>query len=96
MGTAVVDVTRCLRRPTAGVDPAARGAVARSGDRWPAASGGEDCRLCLHDCPLGETALGLDERGQVEVRSGCVGCGVCERVCPTEPASIVVRPSAVR
>lgn len=54
---------------------------------------GEDCMLCVTDCPLGDGAIGLDERGNIEVRGGCTGCGVCERVCPTEPASIRVLPT---
>lgn len=52
----------------------------------------EDCRLCVTSCPVGESALGLTEQGHVDVRSGCIGCGVCERACPTEPASIWVEP----
>jgi ferredoxin-type protein NapG len=28
------------------------------------------------------------------VGDGCVGCGVCEMICPEEPACIVVDPSA--
>ncbi|MCE9591615.1 MAG: 4Fe-4S binding protein [Planctomycetes bacterium] len=53
---------------------------------------GEDCRVCINDCPVGQTALGLDGYGRVQVRPGCIGCGVCERSCPTEPASIWVVP----
>ena len=52
----------------------------------------EDCRTCLTACPLGEKAIGLDPAGAVEVRAGCIGCGLCERACPTEPASIWVKP----
>ena len=52
----------------------------------------EDCRLCVTSCPVGESALSLTSQGIVEVREGCVGCGVCERSCPTEPASIWVEP----
>jgi len=52
----------------------------------------EDCRLCITPCPIGETAIGLDAQGLVEVRAGCTGCGVCERACPTEPASVWVVP----
>lgn len=54
---------------------------------------GEDCRLCITQCPMGDTALTLDEHGGVAVKSGCVGCGVCERACPTEPAAITITPS---
>ena len=52
----------------------------------------EDCRLCITPCPIGENAIGLDAQGLVEIRAGCTGCGVCERACPTEPASVWVVP----
>jgi len=52
----------------------------------------EPCTLCIDPCPEGERAIGLDGDGLVEVRDGCTGCGVCERACPTEPASIIVEP----
>ena len=76
MGFAAVDQQRCLRRP----------AISGSEQQ------GEDCRVCLDDCHIGPSALGLDHNGLVEVRDGCVGCGVCEQHCPTEPASIWVVP----
>jgi ferredoxin-type protein NapG len=53
---------------------------------------GEPCRECVDRCPLGASAIGLDARGRVEVRGGCVGCGVCEFYCPTSPRSITVVP----
>lgn len=53
-------------------------------------SGSEDCRLCVSSCPLGADAIGLDGQGQIEVRDGCIGCGVCEWACPTKPPSIWV------
>ncbi len=56
---------------------------------------GEHCRLCITQCPIGEAAIALDSAtDRVAVRPGCIGCGVCERACPTEPASIVVEPAA--
>jgi ferredoxin-type protein NapG len=78
MGLAVLEPGRCLRGP---------------GGYLPGGSGGEDCRICVDQCPLGESALGIDAAGRVDVRPGCVGCGVCERACPTEPASIIVQPA---
>ncbi len=77
MGRAVTDHGRCLRGASGG-DPDA---------------GNEDCRLCITRCPLGEAAIGLDGRGLVEVRDGCIGCGVCEHACPTEPQSIWIVPA---
>jgi ferredoxin-type protein NapG len=62
--------------------------------------GRELCDLCVKECPIGDTALTLepvrDEDGVVRmtptVHEGCVGCGVCEMICPEEPACIVVDP----
>jgi ferredoxin-type protein NapG len=52
---------------------------------------GEDCRICVDQCPIGSAALVI-EAGKVKViEDGCTGCGVCEERCPTSPKSIVVR-----
>lgn len=80
MGYATTDQSRCLRG----------GGYAIYDD--PTSITGEDCRLCVTQCPLGEAAIGIDNHGSVEVRHGCTGCGVCEQVCPTEPASIWIEP----
>ena len=58
------------------------------------------CDLCVRECPIGETALRLeplgddpgDPRRTPTVGDGCVGCGVCEMICPAEPTCIVVDP----
>ncbi len=50
----------------------------------------QECRLCVNQCPIGETALDFDTQGRIEVRDACIGCGVCEWVCPTYPAAIVI------
>ncbi len=58
----------------------------------------EVCDLCVIECPIGDEAIRLvpfdDGSGQhrmtPKVRHGCVGCGVCEMICPAEPAAIVV------
>lgn len=56
-------------------------------------SSGINCRDCIESCPIGENAIRLDSEKRVEVRSaGCVGCGVCQYYCPTNPKSIVVQP----
>jgi ferredoxin-type protein NapG len=53
---------------------------------------GTPCRVCVDACPIGETALALDEGGHpVLKREGCVGCGVCVRDCITSPSSFELR-----
>ena len=54
---------------------------------------GDDCRVCLDNCPLGDKALILNDAGAVVVLTdGCIGCGVCEWTCPTSPEAIAVQP----
>ncbi len=55
---------------------------------------GEDCRLCLEACPMGEKAIVVSANsGRVLVKpGGCVGCGMCEQACPTHPTSISIQP----
>ena len=55
---------------------------------------GQDCRICVSHCPVGDEALGVAGGGRIEVRQGCIGCGVCEWACPTQPPSIVVHSSS--
>ncbi len=56
----------------------------------------EICDLCAIYCPLEEVAIVMKDLGNgrmiPEVKDGCVGCGVCEMVCPTEPKAIYVEP----
>ena len=88
MGVAQVDVQRCLRTA-----PSDRGQVATAGGPK---AGGEDCLVCVTQCPLGEKAIGVDQNGLIDVRSGCIGCGICEWACPTAPPSIYVEPTEGR
>ncbi len=57
---------------------------------------GENCTICVDQCPVGEVAIQL-EAGKIKVNDdGCTGCGVCQNRCPTSPKSIKVsaRPDA--
>lgn len=50
---------------------------------------GSPCGVCARSCPIGERALGLDERGHPILRpEGCVGCGTCVTACVTIPSSL--------
>jgi len=50
------------------------------------------CDACFKQCPMpGAIRIAEDARVFVEA-DHCVGCGLCEHVCPTEPASIKVVP----
>lgn len=53
------------------------------------------CDLCVRTCPIKE-AISLEPLANgfktPVVHEPCVGCGVCEMVCPTEPAAIVIDP----
>lgn len=79
LGVAKIDHARCLRTPA---ETVSRGGTMRA----------EDCTVCVSQCPVGETALMINEEGELRVRDACTGCGVCERACPTEPASIWIIP----
>ena len=74
-------------------------------DRWkpiPVADKAYDldlCDLCVRECPIaGAIALvpisddPADRRRTPKVAPSCVGCGLCEMMCPTEPAAIVIVP----
>ena len=54
---------------------------------------GEDCEICVEKCPIGSSAIHIDDDGRVRVlETGCVGCGVCQQHCPTSPKAIIVDP----
>jgi len=57
-------------------------------------SHGEDCEICVEKCPIGLTAIRIEEAGnRIEViEGGCTGCGVCQQHCPTLPKAIVIDP----
>lgn len=59
----------------------------------------ELCDLCVQACPIKnaitlETVYAPDgsKRKAPIIHEPCVGCGVCEMICPTEPTSIEIIP----
>jgi ferredoxin-type protein NapG len=62
----------------------------------------EVCDLCVRECPI-KDAIRLaplsddpaDTRRTPVVEKACVGCGMCEMICPVEPAAIVVEERKV-
>jgi ferredoxin-type protein NapG len=61
-----------------------------------------ECDLCVRECPIKgaisiETTFAPDgsQRKQPVVHEPCVGCGVCEMICPVEPAAIVIEQREV-
>ncbi|MGD0769591.1 MAG: 4Fe-4S dicluster domain-containing protein [Tepidisphaeraceae bacterium] len=57
---------------------------------------GQDCTICIDKCPLGSAAIELKADRVAVNPLGCVGCGVCQLECPTDPKSIVVIPIAAK
>ncbi|MDL2269015.1 4Fe-4S dicluster domain-containing protein [Desulfosarcina sp. OttesenSCG-928-A07] len=48
------------------------------------------CWTCYERCPMKGTAIVLGRGGYIpEVQDACVGCGVCEYVCPIHAISVV-------
>ena len=55
---------------------------------------GAVCRTCWHICPLPGEAIVFDQRLRpMVIESVCIGCGLCDYVCPTTPSSIPIRPA---
>ena len=48
---------------------------------------GQECDACLKACPVPGASVMREGRVVVD-EEPCTGCGLCEPVCPTEPASI--------
>ncbi|HHB93047.1 MAG TPA: 4Fe-4S dicluster domain-containing protein [Thioploca sp.] len=50
------------------------------------------CDLCVRECPI-EGAISLEDVNGYKlpvIHEACVGCGVCEMICPVEPTVIVI------
>lgn len=57
---------------------------------------GAVCRACWHVCPFPNEAIVFDEYARVSVHAEhCIGCGLCDHACPTEPSSITIQPRGV-
>jgi len=55
------------------------------------------CRSCWHACPFPDHAIVLDEMGRaVVVAENCIGCGLCDYACLTEPSSIRIIPKGAQ
>lgn len=52
------------------------------------------CWTCYERCPRRGTAIVLEKGYQPVIRDACVGCGVCEYVCPVK--AISVTPTRLR
>ena len=51
------------------------------------------CRSCYQSCPIFDEAITMDHELRPVVNDKkCVGCGICENVCPVDPSAIVVKP----
>ncbi len=49
------------------------------------------CRACFERCPIHREAITMkDELYPVVDENKCVGCGICEYVCPTEQPAITI------
>jgi ferredoxin-type protein NapG len=54
---------------------------------------GKPCGVCANACPVGATALEMDEDGRPVLKvEGCIGCGACVRECITIPSSFTFHP----
>jgi len=58
----------------------------------------KECTLCADMCPIPSpmsAIMMVDNNSggkKPEIYDGCIGCGVCQEVCPTSTPSIVVKP----
>ncbi len=57
-------------------------------------SQGQPCDYCVARCPVQARAIGFGEdRLPVISEDGCVGCGVCDYICPAD--AITIRPKLI-
>ncbi len=58
---------------------------------------GKQCTICADMCPIPNpmSAISMIRDGEgkkPEVYEGCIGCGVCEELCPANEPAIVIKP----
>jgi len=54
---------------------------------------GQICDYCFTQCPLRRTAIVMEGRKTRVIEDECVGCGICEEICPAPGGAITVIPS---
>lgn len=55
---------------------------------------GTVCRSCFQACPFPYEAIGFDTSLRPVVDNDvCIGCGLCDFACPTEPSAIPIVPA---
>lgn len=59
-------------------------------------TGGAMCWTCYDRCPLRGRAIVLQDGLTPAVTEDCVGCGVCEHVCPHKAVTVVAASSDYR
>ena len=53
------------------------------------------CRSCYDECPIFSEAIRMDDQLRPVINQDkCVGCGICENVCPVGPEAIKVKAGA--
>lgn len=57
-------------------------------------TGGTMCWTCYDRCPLRGKAIILKDGFIPAITENCVGCGVCEHVCPQKAVTVVAASSA--
>ena len=101
MPCVVCDGLLCMRDcPSGALVPTALGLIDMGTALWKEEiclrSNGDDCTICITDCPIGSVAIELRDSKVHVIEEGCTGCGVCQNHCPTNPKSIVVTPKSAR
>ena len=107
MGLAVINLDTCLATQGKGFKGTPRGDEFKGIYRSPNPKRGERkaspvadhafnrevCDICVTECPIGETAIVMENNGgkmQPKILDACTGCGVCVMLCPSTPRSIEI------